>query len=97
VVKRDEIEYFHEVGLQQKIDVTYVLAGHAADGSRFILRHDVFRPDGKLAARIISTGGWLDLDARRLVAPPPALLAAMNALERTEDFQELPSSVKPRA
>ena len=96
VVMKDELEYFKEVGLQQQIVVTYALAGHAEDGSRFLLRHEIFRPDGKLAARVTSAGGWLDLNERRLIAPPPALLAAMNSLERTEDFVALPSSIKPR-
>lgn len=94
VVRKDELEYFAEVGLQQKIEVTCVLAGHAEDGSRFIFLHEIFRPDGKLSARVTSTGGWFDLAARRLVAPPDDLLAAMNALGRTEDFVVLPSSVK---
>ena len=96
VVMKDELEYFKEIGLQQQITVTYALAGHAQDGSRFLLRHEIFRADGKLSARVTSTGGWLDLNERRLIAPPPALLAAMNSLERTEDFVVLPSSVKPR-
>jgi acyl-CoA thioester hydrolase len=93
VVMRDEVEYFREVGLQQEISVTYALAGHAPDGSRFLLRHEIFRPDGKLAARVTSTGGWLNLAERKLMAPPPALLAAMNLLEKTSDFVVLPSSV----
>lgn len=96
VVRKDEVEYFAEVGLQEEIVVTYALAGHAPDGSRFLLRHEIFRADGKLAARVTSAGGWLDLNARKLIAPPPALLAAMESLERTEDFVELPSSIKPR-
>ena len=66
------------------------------DGSRFLLRHEIFRADGKLAARVTSAGGWLDLNARKLMAPPPQLLAAMNSLEHTADFVELPSSIKPR-
>jgi acyl-CoA thioester hydrolase len=94
VVMKDELEYFKEVGLQQEIMVTYALAGQATDGSRFLLRHEIFRPDGKLAARVTSTGGWLDLTERKLIAPPPALLAAMNRLERTSDFMVLPSSVR---
>jgi len=97
VVMKDEVEYFREVGLQQQIRVTYALAGHAPDGSRFRLRHEIFRPDGELSARVTTLGGWLHLDERRLIAPPPPLLAAMNALERTSDFVELPSSLKPRA
>lgn len=97
VVKKDELEYFSEIGLQQQIKVTYALAGHSLDGSRFLLRHEIFRPDGKLSARVTSTGGWLDLDARKLIVPPSALLAAMNSLERTDDFVELPSSIKVRS
>lgn len=97
VVMKDEIEYFSEVRLQEKIAITYVLAGHAPDGSRFLLRHEIFRPDGKLSARVTSAGGWMSLAERRLVVPPPALLAAMNSLERTGDFVVLPSSIKPRA
>jgi len=96
VIKKDEVEYFSEVGLQQHIKVTYALAGHSLDGSRFLLRHEIFRPDGKLSARVTSTGGWLDLDARKLIAPPSALLAAMNSLEKTDDFVELPTSIKTR-
>lgn len=96
VVRRDEVEYFNEVGLQQQITVTYALAGHAVDGSRFLLRHEIFRADGKLSARVTSAGGWLNLVERKLMVPPPALLAAMNSLEKTDDFTVLPSSIKPR-
>jgi len=94
VTAKDEIAYFREVGLLQPITVTLVLAGLAADGSRFLFRNDVLGPNGKLCARIDSTGGWLDLAARKLVGPPPDLLAALGALERSEDFAELPSSLR---
>ena len=97
VVMKDELEYFREVGLQQALVVSYALGGHAADGSRFLLRHEFFRADGLLAARLTSAGGWLQLDERRLIAPPAPLLAAMNALERTADFAVLPSSLRPRS
>jgi len=96
VVMKDEVEYFKEVGLQQEITVTYALAGQALDGSRFLLRHEIFRPDGKLSARVTSTGGWLNLAERKLVVPPPTLLSVMNSLEKTGDFMVLPSSIKAR-
>ena len=97
VVRKDEVEYFREVHLQEKILVTYALAGHAADGSRFLLRHEIFRQDGELSARVTSAGGWLSLTERKLIAPPPALLSAMNLLEKTDDFVVLPSSIRARA
>lgn len=97
VVMKDEVEYFKEVGLQEQIEVTYALAGHAPDGSRFLLRHEIFRRDGKLSARVTSAGGWLDLNGRKLIVPPRALLAAMNSLDRSDDFVVMPSSIKAPA
>ena len=58
---------------------------------------EIRRTNGDLAARITSTGGFMDLDARKLVAPPPAVLAAYLSLPRTEDYVELPSSMKVRS
>jgi acyl-CoA thioester hydrolase len=94
VVMKDEIEYFREVGLLHEITVTLAIAGLAGDGSRFLMRNDILNASGRLCARVTSAGGWLDLGARKLVAPPPPLLSALAALTRTENFVELPSSVK---
>ncbi|MGH6831029.1 MAG: thioesterase family protein, partial [Methylocella sp.] len=60
VVRRDELEYFREVGLHEPITVTLALGGIAPDGSRFRLVNEVLLADGKVAARIRSEGGWLD-------------------------------------
>lgn len=94
VVMKDEVEYRKEVGLLQEITVTLAIAGHSEDGSRFLLRNEVFRIDGVLCARVTSSGGWLDLSARKLVSPPAALHSAMKSLPRTDDYTVLPSSVK---
>ncbi len=94
VVRRDEIEYFREVALMEPITVTLALGGCAPDGSRFRLVNEVLRADGKVAARVRTEGGWLDLAARKLVAPPPELMAALQKLPRSEDFEELQSSLK---
>ncbi|MEC5396719.1 acyl-CoA thioesterase [Uliginosibacterium sp. H1] len=93
VVMRDEIEYFREVKLLQSLRVGLMLAGVSPDGSRFRLRN-LFWVDETLVARLTSTGGWLDLEARKLVAPPDLIMAAQADLARSEDFAELPSSLK---
>jgi acyl-CoA thioester hydrolase len=94
VVMKDEVEYFKEVRLLDPLRVTLTLAGLAEDGSRFKLRNELWRDDGKLLARVTSTGGWLDLTSRKLVVPPAELLAAMRSLSQAEDFQVLESSIK---
>jgi acyl-CoA thioester hydrolase len=94
VVMQDEIEYFREIALLQEFTMSLALAGLSRDGSRFHMRNDIQTVEGKLCACVTSTGGWLDLAARRLVAPPEDLLAALLKLPRTEDFQELGSSLR---
>lgn len=96
VVMKDEVEYRKEVGLLQEITVTLAIAGHSEDGSRFLIRNEIFRPDGTLCARVTSSGGWLDLSARRLVSPPEALHKVMKSLPQTSDYTVLPSSVRER-
>lgn len=97
VVMKDEVEYFKEVGLLESLRVTLSLAGLSEDGSRFLIRNEFSRADGKLAARVTSAGGWLDLSARRLTVPPQGLLDALQSLPRTEDFKALSSSIKAGA
>jgi len=94
VIMKDEVEYRKEVSLLQEIAVTLAIAGHSEDGSRFVLRNEIRRPDGTLCARVTSSGGWLNLTARKLVSPPAALHNAMKSLQRTSDFVVLPSSVR---
>ena len=95
-IMKDEVEYRREVLLLQEIEVTLALAGQSEDGSRFLLRNEIRRTDGTLCARVTSAGGWLDLAARKLVAPPRALHDAMKLLPPTSDFTALPSSLRER-
>lgn len=94
VVRKDEIEYYKEVRLLDLLRVTLELGGLAVDGSRMLIRNDIYRGDGELAVRVTSTVGWLGLETRRLVAAPEQLLAALRLLSHTPDFAELPSSVR---
>lgn len=94
VVRRDEIEYFREVALLEPITVTLALGGCAPDGTRFHLVNEVVRADGKVAARVRTEGGWLDLSTRKLITPPPELMTALQALPRSDDFEVLQSSLR---
>lgn len=94
VVMRDEVDYYREVGLLEPLRGTLALAGLADDGSRFTLRNEFLLADGKLAARVTNTGGWLNLATRRLIAAPQPVLAALRVLPRTVDFQTLTCSVR---
>ena len=94
VVRRDVVEYYKEMRFRDPFTVDIALAGVSADASRFSIRNCFFRADSQLAAQVTSTGGWLDLDTRRLVVPPESLHGALLALARSEDFADLPSSAR---
>lgn len=94
VVKKEEIEYFREIGLHEKVTVTHAVLAMSPDGSRFTIENEIWSAGGERAAVVRSTGGWLDLRARKLVAPPPELLAAFAHVPKAPEFVELPSSAK---
>ena len=91
VIMRDELEYFRELRMLQTVTVTLAAAGLSEDGSRFRLRNEFFGEGGKLAARVFSTGGWLDQAARKLTRPPDDVARALLELSRSDDFVTLPS------
>lgn len=94
VIMKDEIEYFKEVNLLEEIKVYLMLGGISEDGSRFQMRNDFIKSNGKLAGRVISIGGWMDLQERKLVVPPESLFHALSLLPKTDNFLSLPSSIK---
>jgi acyl-CoA thioester hydrolase len=97
VVRKEELEYFREIGLHDTVTVTYAVLAMSADGARFVVENEVWSAKGERAATIRSTGGWLDLRARKLVAPPPALLTVFSKVPRAPGFVELLPHAKSKA
>ena len=95
VIRKDELEYFKEVGLHDTVTVTYAALAMSADGARFIVENEIWSAKGERAGIVRSTGGWLDLRARKLVAPPANLLAAFSQVPRAPGFVELPPTGVP--
>jgi acyl-CoA thioester hydrolase len=94
VIMKDEITYFKEMYMLDKIRITFQGAGLSEDATRFKIRNDFFREDGKLAVSLTTTGGWLGYETRKLIVPPKNLANAMKSLVRTDDFEVIPSSIK---
>jgi acyl-CoA thioester hydrolase len=91
VLFREEIEYRREAGIGEEVLVDALCAGLAPDASRWSIRHRLWRVDGTEMAQVTVVGSWLDLEARRAVAPPHDLAEAFRALPRSEPFAELPA------
>ncbi len=90
VVFRDEVDYYKEFRLLESVTVSLQMEALSEDAGRFKLRNEFFKESGELAARVISHGAWLDLHARKLITPPPALVAVLQELPRSDSFQVIP-------
>ena len=101
VILRDTLEYYRELHLLEEVEVRLALLGLSDDGSHFRMRNDFRRVDvqndgqnGQKIARVESTGGWLDLRARKLTAPPEELRTVLHGMPRTADFAALDSLLR---
>jgi acyl-CoA thioester hydrolase len=94
VMIMEEIKYRRELLLGDRVTVNVLFAGLSDDGSHWSVIQEVERGDGKQAAIVTIDGGWIDLDTRKLVAPPIELLRILQVVHRTADFQVLKSLVR---
>jgi len=90
VVRKDELEYFREIGLHETVIVTHAVLGMSPDGSRFQIQNEIWSSSGERAAVVRSTGGWLDLRARKLIVPPRELFEAFQRAPKAPGYVELP-------
>jgi len=88
VALSDEIQYHREVGIGGLVIVHYNVTGYSEDGSRWRSRVRVIRPDGVVAATVITHGAWIGLQSRRIQSPPAALVATADPI-RSDDFEVL--------
>ena len=96
VVLRMEIDYLKELHVGEKITVDLVVLGLSPDDVRFKLAHEILKENGKRAARIVLQCAWMDLQARRLVPAPPALVRIFREAPRDPAYEDLPPLGAPR-
>jgi len=77
ILFREETKYLKELRGGETIRVEGRLASQTPDGARWTIEHTIYRANGQAAAIVTVDGAWLDLDRRKLTAPPAELAAAM--------------------
>lgn len=88
VLFREEARYLREVRANERLRVTAEVTGLSPNRKHWRIRQRIFKADGELACVVEVQGAWLDLKARRIVAPPAELLEIMLKWPRTEDYAE---------
>lgn len=87
ILFREETLFHREVGMEGSITMNVSLLKAREDGSRWTFIHEMFRADGIKAATIIVDGAWIDLDKRKLAAPPEEIARLFLGIPRSENFE----------
>jgi acyl-CoA thioester hydrolase len=93
IIFEENIRYFKEIYLGEKVVVDLALVGLSGDAARYHLRQH-FRRGDIVCARYELKGGWIDTDKRCTAPPPPGLLDATSDLGRTGDYADIAAAVR---
>jgi acyl-CoA thioester hydrolase len=88
VLFREELIYLREIGLNEHIKVTCEVTRSRPDGSRWSIRHDLYRGDGVKAAVITADGAWIDMEKRKLIILPAEVSDLFMKAPRSSDYVE---------
>lgn len=86
VMFREELFYLRECGLNDQLKVTAEVYKSRADGSRWSIRHEIYRGDGVKAAIINVEGAWIDIEKRKLAILPAELSELFAGAPKSEDY-----------
>ncbi len=90
ILFREETVYLREVSINETLTVTTVLTKSRPNGSRWSIRHEIFKADGVKAAVLNVDGAWLDTQKRKLTVLPEHLATQFAHLPHSTDYEELP-------
>ena len=94
VLFKEELLYLREIGINERIRVTCEICKARFDGSRWSIRHELYREDDVKAAIITADGAWIDMEKRKLAVLPVELSRLFMDAPMSTDYIE--ESDKPK-
>ena len=88
ILFREETLYLKEVRPNDIVRVTCELTKSRSDGSRWSIRHEIYRSDSTKAAIINVDGAWIDTIQRKLTALPEDLNILFHQTPKSHDYTE---------
>ena len=74
ILLREQSTYRREIGLHEQIKITMELMQSTEDFSYYTISHTVYKENGKVAAKVIIDGTWIDMEKRSIAAPFPEVI-----------------------
>ena len=88
ILLREQSTYIRETQMHEKLSFNMLLKAATADYTFYTIEQEIRKENGKLAAKVLIDGSWIDMQARKITAPWPDLVAAViDELPRHKDFE----------
>lgn len=88
VLLKEEVTYFREVQMQERLRITVALQRSTEQYDRYTITQNILKTNGKKAARVVIHGAWMNLETRRLVEPPQELVEkVILTIPKTDDYE----------
>lgn len=89
ILFREELSYFREIGLDERITVTVQITKFNTVNSRFSFRHEIFKENGVRAALVTVDGAWMNIVERKLTQIPEEWKDYVAKIPKAEDYIEV--------
>lgn len=87
VLLRESTTFWRELNLNDKAYVSVELDKATENYSHYTIHQNFHKENGKKSARVIIDGAWMDLEQRKLIPPPLAVVESiMESMPRTKNF-----------
>ena len=91
IVFSEQLFYFKEVLPDEKIRVSFELAGMSEEGTFFEFEHNYYNQKGDNIARCEMMGGWINIKTRKLSPLSKEMISHFQASYKTDDYRTLTS------
>ncbi len=86
IMFKEECSFLRELHPEDVITINLLKGDLRADGSRWVLHHEIFNQSGAKCAHLSIQGAWMDLGKRKLTIPPVEIAQAMHELIKGDYF-----------
>jgi len=89
ILLREECVFRREIHFGDKVSISLQLIKARQDASRWSIVHHLYKNGDTLAAVITVDGAWIDLQKRKMAAPPEHFMKGFMDMPRAAEFEWL--------
>jgi len=89
VLFREELTYFREIGLDERIKVSVEITKYNTKNTRFSFKHEIFKENGIRAALVVVDGAWMNIIERKLTMIPEEWKEILQKIPKSTDYVEV--------